>query len=293
MNCLLAILFFTGQDTPQSHRLALVSNSPIPVNEIYTLHHNEAFPDPRKGSDVYKTHVDVEEPGTYVTVYCSRSWQSDEIRLRLWDARDKLSNYGRGDPITRTEIEVNCLSLIRSMTSKPQISAVHSKDLIETGKCTQKALGNLALECKFKSQGMYLSDVDRYKNFRPTVIFDTPIEMSSLAGDGKFIHVAIIGILKYALAWCNGNIHLFRKSLSLDIWLPETSIIYAPKNGERITDFLLKTNPQIKTAWSQSTPSLGYIRSTQSQKLREDKGSFPILGTKIRGGKIKVDNVET
>ena len=96
---------------------------------------------------------------------------------------------------------------------------------------------------------------------------------------------------KHLLAWCNGNIHLFRESSDLEAWLPETSIIYSPKNGETITNFLLKANPQIKKAWLQSTPSLGFIRNTGSQKLREDIGSLPILGTKIRGHKLEVDKL--
>ncbi|CCU82512.1 putative effector protein [Blumeria hordei DH14] len=291
MNCLLAIFFFTGEDTPQNHRLALVSNSSIPVNEIYTLHHNTAFPEPRKGSDVYKTQVDVKEPGTYVTVYCSRNWQSDEIRQRLWDARDKLSNYERGDPITRSEVEANCQSLIRSMTSEPQAPVAHSKDLIESGKCTHKALSDLALECKFKSEGRHLSNGSKFNNYRPTVIFDSPIRMSSVTGDGKFMQMAVMGGLRRVMAWCNRNIHILQRSLNGDVWFLETSLIYTPENGEKITEFLLKTNPQIRKAWMQSTPSLGYIRNTRSSKLREDKGPLLILGTKLRGEKLLVDKL--
>ncbi|CAD6504918.1 BgTH12-00418 [Blumeria graminis f. sp. triticale] len=292
MNCLLAIYLFTGKDTPQNDRLAVMSNTFVPINEMYTLKHSSAFPDPPKRSDVYKTYVDVQEPGTYVTVYCSKKWKSDEIRMQLWDSRDKLSNHERGDPISRSKAEASCLSLINSLPKdKSQTDKIHSKTLIETGKCTKKTLVDLAFQCKFNSIGPHLTNSEEFFNYRPTISFDDPIEMSSLVIDGKFINTAEVRDNELALAWSNGNIHLFMSSSDKKEWYTKSSIVYTPQNGELITGFLLRTNPQISKAWKESTPGISYIPNTGSSKLYEVKGRVPILGTKLKGSILAVDKL--
>ncbi|CCU74872.1 putative Bgh-specific protein [Blumeria hordei DH14] len=292
MNFLLAIYLFTGKETPQNDRLAVMSNTPTAMSEVYTLKYSSAFPNPPKDSDLYKTDVDVQEPGTYVTVYCSRKWNSDEIRMRLWNSRDKLSNHERGVPVSRSEAEASCFSLVHSLSRyESPTGEIHSKTLIETGKCTEKNLVDLTLQCEFNSIGTYITKSQSFPSHRPTISFDDPIEMSSLARDGKFINMAKIGSFLHALVWSNGNIHLFLNSSDKKVWSPKSSIIYKPQNGQMITGFLLRTNPQIRKAWDKSTRGSAFDSNAGSSNLCKVKGRVPILGIKLRGSRLAVDRL--
>ncbi|EPQ62486.1 BgtE-5642-2 [Blumeria graminis f. sp. tritici] len=81
MSYLLAILLYTGHKLPQKDRFVITTseyNHPSYYN--FQVNHEQPFPVPDWNSGIYSTLVNIEEPGTYITVYCSNTASTNDLR---------------------------------------------------------------------------------------------------------------------------------------------------------------------------------------------------------------------
>ncbi|CAD6504910.1 BgTH12-00411 [Blumeria graminis f. sp. triticale] len=272
MNCLLAILFFTGKETPENDRLAVLSNSPKTMNYLYSPRGSPTFPEPPKDHDLYKTHSHIKGPGTYATVYCSPRLTSEEIRRLIWDKYTRPTSYIDQVSSWNSEEENQCFNTIYSIyrdSSSPTQIPIPSSNLIKSQKCTERVLGSIAFQGGFETIGIHQSPKNTYPYPRPTVTFDKPMEMSNMVQDGRFFNMVSREGSTYALAWYHGHIQLFQRLQGSEEWFPKTSIRNEPENGGLITNFLLKNNLQISRAWKKLKPSESGSRNIQSSETCE------------------------
>ncbi|CAD6502660.1 BgTH12-05250 [Blumeria graminis f. sp. triticale] len=261
MVCLLAILLYTGQRLAQKHRLVITSTEPNRPNyHIYEANHEQPFPVPGRGSSIYRTLVTVDEPGTYVTVYCSIKATIDDLRGFVSGGLTSLPSRidRRFDNDEKSENE--CLEYVNNLyfdskrkAAKGGTRVIQVQDpnllpvshLIKTHQCTKRLLISLAYQRRVlcaHGHGFVTTYSD--ENL-PTIKFDEPVEIADAIFDGQFVMQLSENGIRDVLVWNQGQLQSFTQRYPSGSWMERTYNGNEPHSGLHITELIKSSNAQV------------------------------------------------
>ncbi|SZF05410.1 unnamed protein product [Blumeria hordei] len=261
MVCLLAILLYTGQKLAAKDRLVITSNEPNSPNyHIYEANHKQPFPVPDRGSGIYRTLVRVEEPGTYVTVYCSIKVSIDDLRGFISKGLKSLPSHVDGRFGNDEKSEDKCFNYVNNLfyesnreasTSTFEVAKVAEPGplpvsrLIKSHRCTKRLLISLAYQRRILCADGY-GVVTTYRDKHlPTIKFDEPVEIADVIWDGQFVTRLIAKNHQDALAWNQGQLQSFMRRSSSSDWTRCTCNGNEPYSGWHITELIRSNNAQV------------------------------------------------
>ncbi|EPQ62487.1 BgtE-10112 [Blumeria graminis f. sp. tritici] len=261
MVCLLAILLYTGQRLAEKDRLLITTlEYNKPNYHIYKANLEQPFPVPGRGSGIYRTLVNVDEPGTYVTVYCSIKAPIDDLRRFVSKGLKSLPSRvdRRFDNDEKSENEcfnhVNNLHLkSNGKAAKDGARVIQVQDpnplpvshLIKSHQCTKRLLISLAYQRRVlcaHGHGFLTTYSD--ENL-PTIKFDEPVEIADAIFDGQFVIQLSKDGIQDVLAWSQGQLQSFKRYDSSSDWKLLTFTGNEPYSGWRITESIKSNNAQV------------------------------------------------
>ncbi|CAD6502655.1 BgTH12-05245 [Blumeria graminis f. sp. triticale] len=262
MVCLLAILLYTGQRLAQKDRLVITSNDPNGPNYfIYEANHEQPFPVPGRGSGIYRTLVNVQEPGTYITVYCSIKATIDNLRGFVSGGLTSLPSGIDGRFGNDEKSENECFNHVNNLffesntgdatgrfegSQVAELSPLPVSYLIKSRRCTKRLLISLAYQRRVLcADGHGLVTTYRDKN-RPTIKFDEPVEIADAIFDGHFVMQLNVKKSQDVLVWNQGQLQRFTRHHSSSNWMRLTCNGNEPYSGWHITELIKSNNVQVR-----------------------------------------------
>ncbi|CAD6502656.1 BgTH12-05246 [Blumeria graminis f. sp. triticale] len=262
MVCLLAILLYTGQELSQKDRLVITtSEDRSPSYGSYRVNYNQLFPVPGENSGIYRTLVDVDGPGTYITVYCSNKVSINDlwrfVSNGLTSLQGRLDEGFSNDEISESE----CLRHVNNLYFEPKDEAptggvqgvgvarprpLPVAKIIRSRQCTERLLISLVYQQKILSANWY-GFMTTYRDTRlPTIKFNVPVEIADAVLDSQFIMQKVEIDFEKGLAWNQGKLQLFRRESYRHFWMEQTLVGYEPYTGIPITEFIQANNAQVR-----------------------------------------------
>ncbi|SZF05414.1 unnamed protein product [Blumeria hordei] len=269
MVCLLAILLYTGTELAQKDRFVITtSEDRSPSYRSYGVNYDQMFPVPGANSGIYRTLVNVDEPGTYITAYCSNKVSINDlwglVSSGLTSLQGRLDEGFSNDEIS----EFQCLKHVDSLYFKPKDEAptgevqgvwVAKPDplpvskIIRSRHCTERILISLVYQQKVLSANWH-GFMTMYRNARlSTIKFDVPVKVEDAVLDGQFIMQQIEKDFEEVLAWNQGKLQLFRRDRYRHYWMEQTLVGYEPYTGIPITKFIQANIAQVRNFMKQFT----------------------------------------
>ncbi|SZF00590.1 unnamed protein product [Blumeria hordei] len=186
-----------------------------------------------------------------------------------------------------------CLANINSNAKKSIMSKavpVSMKEIYEQGKCSDSSIVYLATQGLInlkKNHNTGKSDVPASKSVS-VVIADSPVPMRNVIHDGYFFPGQIYQPKKQALAWFQGDLHVFELDQELNHWNILTNIYPQDNNGILIINFLSEFMEEFVTLKAQlgsfenphqnpflpSSSSHGGVRKISADQFRSIYSSF-------------------
>ncbi|EPQ66239.1 BgtE-5639 [Blumeria graminis f. sp. tritici] len=269
MVCLLAILLYTGQKLAQKDRLVITSTKLRSPNYfIYEANHEQPFPVPGRGSGIYRTLVTVDEPGTYVTVYCSIKATIDDLRGFVSGGLTSLPSHVDGRFGNDEKSEDECFNYVNNLFFESNREAVTGRfeeaevaeagllpvsNLIKSHQCTKRLLISLAYQRRVlcaHGHGFVTTYSD--ENL-PTIKFDEPVAIADAIFDGQFVMQLDGNNSQDVLAWNQGQLRSFTRRHSSSDWTERTYIGNEQYSGRHITVLIKSNSAQVSKFMNQFT----------------------------------------
>ncbi|CCU82252.1 CSEP0013 putative effector protein [Blumeria hordei DH14] len=261
MVCLLAILLYTGQKLAAKDRLVITSTELRSPNYfVYEANQEQPFPVPVQGSGIYRTLVRVDEPGTYVTVYCSINAPIDNLRGFVSKGLKSLPSRVDGRFGSDEKSEDECFNYVNNLffesDRKVATDTLEGAEVAEPGplpvshliksrQCTKRLLISLAYQRRVLCADGY-GFVTTYSDENlPTIKFDEPVQIADAIFDGEFVMKLNKYSSRDALAWNQGQLQSFTQSYSSRSWMERTFIGNEQYSGRHITVFIKSNNVQV------------------------------------------------
>ncbi|CAD6502681.1 BgTH12-05271 [Blumeria graminis f. sp. triticale] len=262
MVCLLAILLYTGQNLRQKDRFVITtSEDKYPSYRSYEVNFRQPFPVPSKDSGIYRTSVNIDRPGTYITVYCSNKVSIDDLWGFVGNGLTSLQGRLDGGFSNDDKLENECFNYVKELyfastgevakggvqvTGEAEPRPLHVSHLIQSHKCTEKLLISLTYQQKILSAN-WNGFSKTYLNKRlPKILFNKPVKISNVVLNGQFLIKQIEIDFEEALAWSQGQLQYFERDNPSRYWQERTLVGYEPYTGRIITRFILSNNAQVR-----------------------------------------------
>ncbi|CAD6499215.1 BgTH12-04867 [Blumeria graminis f. sp. triticale] len=248
MSCLLAILLYTGLGSPVEDRLVLAYEAHgHNLYGSFNVNRRQMFPQPSKSARIFKTPTRVEEPGTYISAYCTLEAEPSSMYSYMTKlASGAIPGY-HTQSIDLPDAQ-ECLSYLHSQyrTMKDSLEGVviNRKDDRDFY-CSEKKIVGLALDGQIRLTGTDdLKTTIRSTDY-PLVRLPPRLQMNKFTTHGKFIRVAKIREETYALAWLDEHLRLFKYQPHEDVWVIIGSNTYEISTGTTMVGFLRQAYSQI------------------------------------------------
>ncbi|CCU81269.1 unnamed protein product [Blumeria hordei] len=238
MACVIALLLASAK-MQTLNRMVLVTDKQSDYSYTVIPHVNTLIPAPE---NTYMSSLPIQYSSTTSAVYCSAIMNSEEIVKSISNSakeakEDKDQKNNIDDELQLNEIK--CFENIKAVAKKTWFRAVHSSQL-DQSLCQTKTLIDLF------HHGVILPP-KKYNKFFPkngtgatTRIVVDKINIGDIVQDGKIYHHTEWDANLSALAWYQGNLHIFK--IGKHGWYPLTKIGNEALNGPMIYLFMLGTS---------------------------------------------------
>ncbi|CAD6500644.1 BgTH12-06353 [Blumeria graminis f. sp. triticale] len=247
MVCILAILLYTGLKSQQKDRLVIASRNKLVSYAVYGVDHDYQLPVISKNSDIYTTHGHMDWAGTYIKAYCSYTKSFPDLwSFVIAKSTDLTDSYHIGFS-NDAKSEDDCLQHISDVNNRQYGSdIILASGLLNTKECNERLLVSLVYQRRIAAtDGFELETVD-YSKKVPEIGFDEYIHIANVVLNGKFIKVVSKGSTKYALAWSQGHLCIFKREKSRKVWVQHTRNGMEMDSGKEIFDFIYNNDSDIK-----------------------------------------------
>ncbi|SZF06288.1 unnamed protein product [Blumeria hordei] len=247
MVCILAILLYTGLKSQQKDRLVIASRNKLVSYAVYAVDYDYHLPVPSKNSDIYTTHGHVDRAGTYIKAYCSYTKSVPNLWRFVSAKSEDLTNTYQIGFSNDAKLEDDCLQHINDVYNRQSESdIILASGLVNTNECTERLLVSLVYQRRIAAIDEFELDTVDYSRNIPEIGFDEFIHMANVVLNGKFIKVVSIGSTKYALAWSQGHLCIFKREESRKVWVQHTRNGMEMDSGREIFDLIYNNDLEIK-----------------------------------------------
>ncbi|CAD6502651.1 BgTH12-05241 [Blumeria graminis f. sp. triticale] len=261
MVCLLAFLLYTGTELQQKDRFVITSfEKNQPSYQSYEVNYQKLFPEPDKISGIHSTLVEIDGPGTYLTVYCSNKMSTNDLEMFISRGLTK-TQFGLDMGFSNELIvEQNCFNYVYNLYFKrakraislgldeiqaPEPDLLPVSWLIQPDQCTKRVLISLA----YQRSLLCADGFGFWTTFRdeelPTIKFDEPVEIAATVLEGQMIMRKTMGMQETALGWNQGKLQIFSREMG-SFWNQGPSVFEKPSSGWIISEFVRNSNAQVK-----------------------------------------------
>lgn len=256
MECVYAIGLYASQASQFMNRLAIVSTGSSYPYSRYTLYQapkilhvpnsasesNYLFPHfPVVGgeSSIFMTRDYQVSPNTYVAVYCSLELSRQEMEAKIVHRLLPITPTNPHRSRDNIESETRCLAYITRLSQEKRATLVSTSELIAWHDCSEGIIASLAFQNKISVVGHHSKFAPQY--FCESCIrvdADSAFQMRNLISDDQFFLPEKTSPQLSALAWYQGHLHVFVRSLSGNLWRPITTLGREERNADEITKWL-------------------------------------------------------
>ncbi|CCU75950.1 CSEP0336 putative effector protein [Blumeria hordei DH14] len=251
MSCLIAILLYTGLNSGIHNRLVLAhDNFAESFRMTYFLNFDQRFPELDEEIPIIKTPTTYREAGTYFSAYCSL--EKDAFSIFLDVSRQLVKEIGdlRIPHKNNFEKEDFCFHQIESKFRAKKDPWICNKKVsvknLKQNTCDERVVVKLAYDRRISLIRGFQFRNPFVNGQRPLVRLINPIEIKNYVEGGQFIRIGKYNGKTHALAWFQGNLHLFVWLEMKKSWKWKTLVSNVGYKGRFIIDFLRNTNPQIR-----------------------------------------------
>ncbi|CCU82256.1 CSEP0451 putative effector protein [Blumeria hordei DH14] len=245
MVCLLAILLYTGTRLPQKDRLVITtSERRFSSYGDYQVNYSQLFPEPDVDSGIYRTLVDFDGPGTYLTAYCSNrvvasvaGFSNDESSEK--ECFDYVNNLYR-QQVNRAANRGFQEGEVAESVLLPV------SDLTESHQCTKRLLISLTYQQRILSADSYGINTGYRDKLLPKIKFDGQVDISKVVLGEQFLMMKYQSGIRDVLAWNQGQLQIFTQDSFSQKWREKTTIGDGPYPGYLIAELIQSNNPPIR-----------------------------------------------
>ncbi|CAD6505600.1 BgTH12-01090 [Blumeria graminis f. sp. triticale] len=274
MNCILAFLLLTGDQTKENNRLATM---PLSGHQdyyrMYAPNEMRHFRGVEAGSDVILAKSQIRGPGTHMAVYCSPSKSLRYIAEYISkgaDHLDELSAYGFHQDLSQ---ETKCLEHIEAeFRNSPVTTDIPIRKFSEKIECSKSTIYSLAFQNHFCIQNNVDEILTPFNPHRRRIAIEFFFRMPHVVLNGKLILQTEANGLQTAMAWYQGYLNIFQKKKSLHTWYPVKRSLQDTEDFDYIIDYIAESFIELRSIKSLLTQGGNTISPTliDALRLRED-----------------------
>ncbi|CCU81363.1 unnamed protein product [Blumeria hordei] len=235
MSCLLAILLYTGGRSHVDDRLVVIDLAPQgSFYQTHTSNRDRWFPSVAHVDDIVVSSSPTKRPGTHMTIYCSQTRSKDSLLRFVTAGSTKLIQSAESGSHQKTEPEAECLNYMeRTFKKTPNKQRAYQK-IKSSSMCTEDIITSLRVKHHIRvienGKGMFLYDLNS-----PGASLNEPTKVATVVLNGRFLRLATIDNMTFALAWYHGFLTVFYMDV-YEYWRP----IQGLSQDERLDNYVLK-----------------------------------------------------
>ncbi|CCU76079.1 putative effector protein [Blumeria hordei DH14] len=253
MKCVIAFLLLSAKDPENIDRMIVTHfETNAPSYGVYELTNGRNFPHPTIINQPGVIWNPAIENGTNIMSYCSNSLQSHEIVDKITSGMTDITSRAHLHWNENHGAEMDCcrsLIFVNNLEEKIDDNIMSKFSPKMKSKCTNQVILNLAFSGIIAVDGEYRKYAPPKADQPVVVTLDQPMELRSLLLNGELIKGKETVFGQEALAWYQGHLHLFKRNIRRDAWLPVTTIGYESDNGWLIYNFINVNFPEIFNSW--------------------------------------------
>ncbi|EPQ61864.1 BgtE-6030 [Blumeria graminis f. sp. tritici] len=258
-----ARMVVTGWEDPYSY-YGLYEN--LIVNE---------FPVPPPQLGIHMSPSKVTTHGTHIVAYCSVVKDLRQVVDTIIQGRQELTQKPEDRDKAYLTAEDTCARSIAKGTS-PDSPAKPMSQILGND-CKPEHLISLAFKGLIGVEGQYACFAPRMRDQAIKIDADTPIQLEKFLSGGHLLTGNSARSSDEAVAWFQGNLHLFKKigfnTDGYQWWIPITSIGDENANGHILSEFIQSNIPKIREFtkamkdFQMLSVTLGKMKTTQILSL--------------------------